>query len=326
MKRTIVSFMLTILSVLALALTGCATGPTSDLNNPTSINGTSPQTGAMVSGSPAAQAPGKLEVRVTDAPAKEQITAINVTINSIEVHKAGAGENPTAATSGTVEGTEQAPDQSDNAGGWITISNQSMSFDLLKIKDNLTSLQTVDIGTGKYTQVRLGVESVSISFAGNQAPAIATVPSGKIKFIRSFDVSPDGVTQLDFDFDAAQSVNVTGNGKVIYKPVIKLSVGKTNNPDKKSNLTISNESLVNGVVNANYEVELTAEGGKTPYTWSLNGGNLPPGLTLDTGSGKISGVATAAGSYNFSIKVADSSVSMRTAFKDLTILIKTLTP
>jgi hypothetical protein len=329
MKRTIASFLLTVFSVIALVLTGCTTSQTANLNNPTSTNGTSTtltQTGATVNGSPVTQSLGKLEVRVTDAPAKEQITAINVTINSIEVHKAAAGENTTATATETVEGTEQTADQDNNDGGWITISNQSMSFDLLKIKDNLTSLQMMDIGTGKYTQARLGVESVSVSFAGNQTPVIATVPSRKIKFLRTFDISPDGVTHLDFDFDATRSVNITGNGKVMFKPVIKLSVVKTESPEKKANLTISNESLVNGVVNANYEVELTAAGGKTPYTWSLNGGNLPPGLTLDAVNGKIFGVPTIAGSYNFSIKVADSSVSMKTAVKNLTILIKTPTP
>ena len=41
---------------------------------------------------------------------------------------------------------------------------------------------------------------------------------------------------------------------------------------------------------------VTAIGGMRPYTFSASG--LPPGLTLDAGSGRVLGMPTAAGSYN----------------------------
>jgi len=44
-------------------------------------------------------------------------------------------------------------------------------------------------------------------------------------------------------------------------------------------------------------------------TWSYTG-TLPPGLSLDPGTGKISGTPTTAGNYNFTVQVTDSATNM----------------
>jgi fibronectin type 3 domain-containing protein len=51
---------------------------------------------------------------------------------------------------------------------------------------------------------------------------------------------------------------------------------------------------------------LTAHGGATPYSWSVNSGALPAGLTLSS-SGTLSGVPTVSGSFAVTIKVRDST-------------------
>jgi Putative Ig domain len=61
-----------------------------------------------------------------------------------------------------------------------------------------------------------------------------------------------------------------------------------------------------GVVNAAYSDTLTATGGNGAYTWSITNGTLPAGLTLNSSTGIISGVPTAAGSSSFTIQVTDS--------------------
>ena len=64
--------------------------------------------------------------------------------------------------------------------------------------------------------------------------------------------------------------------------------------------------LPNGQVNFFYEDNFQATGGLQPYTWSLEGGSsLPSNLALDTSAGAISGVPTAQGTFNFTVKVTD---------------------
>ncbi|MGA2372316.1 MAG: putative Ig domain-containing protein [Candidatus Korobacteraceae bacterium] len=70
-------------------------------------------------------------------------------------------------------------------------------------------------------------------------------------------------------------------------------------------LNIAQFSLSAGVPGIAYKQLLIASGGKTPYTWSVSAGTLPPGLSLTT-DGIISGTPTTTGTYNFTVMVVDS--------------------
>ena len=48
-------------------------------------------------------------------------------------------------------------------------------------------------------------------------------------------------------------------------------------------------------------------GGQSPYTWSVVSGALPTGLSLNTSTGDITGTPTAAGTFNFNIRVTDAN-------------------
>ena len=65
------------------------------------------------------------------------------------------------------------------------------------------------------------------------------------------------------------------------------------------------------VVNTAYSFTLTATGGTTPYTWSVNAGTLPAGLTLSS-AGVISGTPTTTGSSTFSVNVIDANNGIAT--------------
>ncbi|MFN8000664.1 MAG: putative Ig domain-containing protein [Acidobacteriota bacterium] len=65
-------------------------------------------------------------------------------------------------------------------------------------------------------------------------------------------------------------------------------------------ITITTGALPNGSVGNAYNLTLAASGGSGNFQFSLSGGSLPTGLTLAQ-NGKISGTATAAGTYNFTV-------------------------
>jgi hypothetical protein len=60
--------------------------------------------------------------------------------------------------------------------------------------------------------------------------------------------------------------------------------------------------------NASYSFQLTADGGGSQSTWSLQSGSLPAGLSL-AANGLISGTPTAEGDFTFVVKVTDGGRS-----------------
>ena len=74
-------------------------------------------------------------------------------------------------------------------------------------------------------------------------------------------------------------------------------------------LIITTTSLPNAKRNKNYSQTLQATGGVTPYVWSIVSGSLPPGLSLNSASGVVSGRATTLGTWNFVAQVRDSQAT-----------------
>src|SRR5208337_1583849 len=79
--------------------------------------------------------------------------------------------------------------------------------------------------------------------------------------------------------------------------------------------TLETQTLPGGVVNQNYSAILSAIGGTGAYTWSISSGSLPPGLTLNSSQGVISGTPTAVqkGGYSFTAQVTDAKGLSATA-------------
>lgn len=86
-------------------------------------------------------------------------------------------------------------------------------------------------------------------------------------------------------------------------------------------LVVTTTSLTGGTASTPYpSTSLQASGGVAPYAWSLQSGNLPPGLTLSV-AGAISGTPTSAGAYTVTFAVTDSSTTPQTANASLTLTI-----
>lgn len=163
---------------------------------------------------------GTVEVRVTDHPGySNNISSINITASAVEIHKAGGGE-------GQEENQNQSEEQGQQTGEgeWISLNITNPTFDLIELKKGGLEgiLAAGNVTVGKYTQIRMAIEKVEVTLNGSVQNA--TVPGDELKFVRPFDVAEGQTTVLTLDFDADASVTVTGDGKVIVRPVVTLDV------------------------------------------------------------------------------------------------------
>jgi hypothetical protein len=85
-------------------------------------------------------------------------------------------------------------------------------------------------------------------------------------------------------------------------------------------LTVSTASLPTATADAPYSASLAATGGVSPYTWLLDGGALPTGLSLH-GNGTLSGTPKVAGTFNFTAEVTDSDNPTETATASLSVTV-----
>jgi hypothetical protein len=147
--------------------------------------------------------PGSLSVAITDArPAlPDGVVQVFVTIDEVSVHQ--------------------------SAGGWTSLPMPQTPFtiDLLQFTDGRTTqlVPEVMLNPGKYTQVRLGVQSaIIVTDTGQHIPV--EIPSGDLKTEQNFDfeVAKGVAAALTVDFDLSQSLVVTGAGDYSLKPVLHI--------------------------------------------------------------------------------------------------------
>lgn len=149
---------------------------------------------------------GTIQIRVTDQPAPD-VTAIVVTSSSIEINKAS----------------------SETESGWTTLVDEETSFDLLAVAGIEEILGSAELEVAVYPQVRMHVESVTVSFTDG-TEIQADVPSDVIRVVGPITVEEGETTIATFDFDAGKSLVFTGADRVLFKPVVKLLVRDSSEP------------------------------------------------------------------------------------------------
>jgi hypothetical protein len=222
-KHLAVAIALTLVTVLGAGCSGAL---------PYASTSTQNETSAIPAGM------GRLEVRVIDAPpdygAIKEIWVLVSEEDGVQVHKAVAEQEQAQEQTGEGE-QNQVQNQGQNQeqqgeGEWIDIPlTGDNPFELLALKEQGVDslLGWADVPAGKYTQIRMTIEEVTVIFDDGTEegrPETAELPSGKLKLIQPFDLVDGETTIITLDFLADKSVNVTGQGDVIFKPVIKLTV------------------------------------------------------------------------------------------------------
>ncbi len=194
MKKTAKLLLIPLTVLLLVAMAGCTPAPAEPIPAPAPAPTPTPTPALAVE-------KGTIEIRVTDPP-PPGVSSANVTLTKLEVHQV-----------------------SDNGSGWITIIEDEVTFDLFEIIDQVMVLGSENVTPGKYTQIRAEVTGVEgLTKAGE--PYKATIPSGKLKFVRPFNVEAGMTTVLTLDFDGDKSLIMTGKGKFLFKPVVKLLIEK----------------------------------------------------------------------------------------------------
>lgn len=73
-------------------------------------------------------------------------------------------------------------------------------------------------------------------------------------------------------------------------------------------------------VNVPFSGAVVANGGAPPYTFAITSGSLPPGLTLERDTGKVTGAPSLTGSYGFNVKVTDSAANVASLGFAMTVI------
>ena len=206
-------------------------------------------------------------------------------------------------------------------------------------------------GTGACSVVMGSDRSVTAHFS--LPPTVATAPPTSLSVTSerlSGSVDPGGepVSECRFEYGPTEALGSTapcegtiGEGeagvpvsavvsglkpaRIYYYRLVALGPGGTGESSVASFTTpafgITTESLPEGTVytKANkkgYAATLTAVGGKPPYKWSLAAGSkLPPGLKLSS-KGTITGKATTAGTYTFTVQAVDTKTKTKPPTQD----------
>ena len=157
----------------------------------------------------------------------------------------------------------------------------------------------------------------------NQTSPAAVVSGGTAPY--TWSLSSGSVPGLSF-VPASVALSGTPSAPGTFPLTLQVSDAAGLTASKSFSVTIApaglsittSRQLSSGILNIAYSQSMAAAGGAPPYTWSANG--LPKGLTINSNTGQISGIPTAAGTFSFVvITVIDSA--LKTAQDNFTLII-----
>jgi hypothetical protein len=239
----------------------------------------------------------------------------------------GTGANPVWSV---VPGTPLPQGFSLSPDGLLTgigVSTGAFSFQIQLINSQAPTLNASQTYSFFVTLGPLSIVEGTLPAAASNVPYSTTLtPSlGLPPYTWSLGVGTPSALSISSSGVISGTLTTAGSSPVSFPVLVSLKDSTGTIFTRNYTLVVSNTvsitttSLPNGGLNVPYFATLTAIAGQPPDTWSVSAGSLPPGLTLNSSNGQISGTPTALGSYPFTVKVTDSASSSST--KNFTIVI-----
>ncbi|MHC4712317.1 MAG: putative Ig domain-containing protein [Planctomycetota bacterium] len=270
-------------------------------------------------------APANLEITTTSLPDGQQGVSYSQTVSatggetpytwSIDSGSLPAGLSLGSST-GTISGTpssygtsnftvkvtdDQSPADTDTQALSITVDPEDVEI-------TTTSLPDGDQGVS-YSQ--------TVSATGGDTPYTWSIDSGSLPAGLSLGSSTGTISGTPTSYGTSNfTVKVTDDWSPANTDTQALSI--TVDPE---DVEITTTSLPDGDQGVSYSQTVQATGGDTPYTWSIDSGSLPAGLSLGSSTGTISGTPTSYGTSNFTVKVTDDWSPANTDTQALSIYV-----
>jgi hypothetical protein len=243
--------------------------------------------------------------------------------------RVAAGSEFTGLTVQDCEGITSPPQDSalqwfdPTTGSWESVSapvTYSTDPDCVAYAlDDSTSPSLADLTGTVFAAVPL----VPPTFTSAAATSFIVGRAGTFQVLATGDPATDGYSEtgtlpagVTFADDGTLSGTPAPGTSGTYPIAITASNGPSSSTTQAFTLTvvpigITSTGLPDGSVSSRshkvtYAATLSAAGGNPPYRWSVSSGALPPGLKLSKGTGVISGRASVAGQFGFTVRVVDT--------------------
>lgn len=155
--------------------------------------------------------------------------------------------------------------------------------------------------------------SRSISASGGTGAFRYTVSSGTLPTGLTFD-------PISGTLSGVPTTAGTFSFSIIATDTAQNSAQRSYTVSIFNEVALSPATLPNGAVGSVYSQTFSASGGTGSFSFTVTGGALPTGLTLNSSTGVLSGTPATAGTFNFSVTATDSGQNSATLSYALTIL------
>ncbi|AMP09949.1 autotransporter beta-domain protein [Collimonas arenae] len=220
--------------------------------------------------------------------------------SGISLNTASGVLSGTTVQAGSFSITVRATDSSTGAGAPFSVQR---SYALV------VSAPTISLSPSTVSNGTVAVAyTATINAVGGVSPYTYSITSGALPAGITLNASTGALAGTPtaagtFNFTMKAQDGNSFSGSQAYSLIIA-----------SASVTLNPATLANPTAEAPYSATLTAGGGTAPYSFSINGGALPSGLTLNTSTGVLSGTTNQSGTFTFSVRASDSSTGTGAPF------------